>query len=114
MKENKLSREELSGNLDKIAEDYEKEIGWNDEWEKTIKRIKECIHESYEIPDTSEREAELEEIIIKEDKLNGIAEKWLEEYWCEDWCDPSYYKIIKEWLIKFFKEAYDELKERGE
>ena len=126
MKENKLSREELSGNLDKIAEDYEKEIGWNDEWEKTIKRIKECIHESYEIPDTSEREAELEEIIIKmqeqldgyeapinEGKLSGIAEKWLEEYWCEDWCDPSYYKIIKEWLIKFFKEAYDELKESG-
>ena len=50
---------------------------------------------------------------IPEGKLNGIAEKWLEEYWCEDWCDPSYYKIIKEWLIKFFKEAYDELKEGG-
>lgn len=42
-KENKLSKDELVMNLDKMIEDYKNEIGWCEVWEKTIGQIKSLI-----------------------------------------------------------------------
>ena len=118
MKENKLSREVLLCALDDMFYGFPDVHSTHEIY--AYEQIKECIHKSYKIPDTSEREAELEEIIIKmQGQLNGyetpipesVVDKYLkyqeypEEYENEKIEDKVEFLRFLKWLNEELKEG---------
>lgn len=70
------------------------------EWLQGINQSATAVKDYYVMKATTQ----LIEIIKKPEVTEEFVEKWLEENWNEQWCDPESFSEILDWLVKFAKE----------